>query len=70
MYAHCVAQFQFASVGTQAWEGTYGIPLPGIEPCPFFYPYPQTDGFNSSASYTMRAVSVVSSTRISTSSDR
>lgn len=55
MYAHCVAQFQFASVGTQAWEGTYGIPLPGIEPGPFFYPYPQADGFNSSASYTMRA---------------
>mgnify|MGYP007021923765 CR=1 FL=1 len=37
MYAHCVAQFQFASVGTAAWEGTYGIPLPGIEPGPFWY---------------------------------
>ena len=40
MYAHCVAQFQFASVGTSAWQGTYGIPLPGIEPGPFWYPYP------------------------------
>jgi len=55
MYAHCVAQFQFASVGTQAWEGTYGIPLPGIEPGPFFYPYPQAEGFNSTSSYTLRA---------------
>ena len=55
MYAHCVAQFQFASVGTQAWEGTYGIPLPGIEAGPAFYPYPQVDGFNSSSSYTTRA---------------
>ena len=54
MYAHCVAQFQFASVGTQAWEGTYGIPMPGIEPGPFFYPYPQADGFNSTSSYNMR----------------
>ena len=27
MYAHCVAQFQFASVGTQAWEGTYAQTL-------------------------------------------
>ena len=55
MYAHCVAQFQFASVGTSAWEGTYGIPLPGIKPGPFLYPYPQVDGFNSTSSYTMRA---------------
>ena len=55
MYAHCLAQFQFASVGTQAWEGTYGIPLPGIEPGPFFYPYPQADGFNGTSSYNMRA---------------
>jgi hypothetical protein len=55
MYAHCVAQFQFASVGTQAWEGTYGIPLPGIEPGPFARWYPHPDGFNSTSSYNMRA---------------
>ena len=36
MYAHCVAQFQYASVGSNAWQGTYGIPLPGIEPGPAF----------------------------------
>ena len=54
MYAHCVAQFQFASVGSHAWDGTYGIPLPGIEPGPFFHPYSvaifdtfkHIDGFN------------------------
>ena len=55
MYAHCVAQFQFASVGTSAWAGTYGIPLPGIESGPYFYPYPQADGFNATSSYSMRA---------------
>lgn len=55
MYAHCLAQFQFASVSTNAWEGTYGMPLPGIEPGPGFYPYPQADGFNSTSSYSTRA---------------
>lgn len=55
MYAHCVAQFQFASVGTSAWEGTYGIPLPGIEPGPSGYWYPQAEGFNSTSPYTTRA---------------
>ena len=55
MYAHCVAQFQFASVSTDAWGGTYGIPLPGIEPGPHFYPYPQADGFNGTSSYNLRA---------------
>jgi hypothetical protein len=54
LYAHCIAQFQYASVGTVTWEGTYGIPLPGIEPGPFFSPYPQADGFNSTSSYNMR----------------
>ena len=54
MYAHCVAQFQFASVSTVQWSGTYGIPLPGIEPGPFWYPYPQADGFNETSSYNTR----------------
>ena len=55
MYAHCTAQFQFASVGSHAWDGTYGIPLPGIEPGPFARWYPHPDGFNSTSSYNMRA---------------
>ena len=55
LHAHCHAQFQFASVGTMAWSGTYGVPLPGIEPGPYFTPYPQADGFNGTSSYTMRA---------------
>jgi hypothetical protein len=57
MYAHCVAQFQFASVGSNAWQGTYGIPLPGIKAGPTFYPYAfwHVDGFNSTSSYNMRA---------------
>jgi hypothetical protein len=56
MYAHCVAQFQFASVGSHAWDGTYGIPLPGIEPGPFINPYGpfQIEGFNETSSYNMR----------------
>ena len=57
MYAHCVAQFQFASVGSHAWDGTYGIPLPGVEPGPFLYPYAffDVDGFNDTSSYNTRA---------------
>ena len=57
MYAHCVAQFQYASVGSDAWQGTYGIPLPGIKAGPSFYPYAfwEVDGFNSTSSYNMRA---------------
>ena len=55
MYAHCVAQFQFASVGTSAWQGTYGIPLPGIQPGPFAQIYPDPEGFNGTSSYNMRA---------------
>lgn len=55
LHAHCHAQFQFASVGTQAWSGTYGIPLPGIEAGPAYTPYPQADGFNSTSPYSMRA---------------
>jgi len=54
MYAHCTAQFQYASVGTVAWEGTYAIPLPGIEPGPYWYPYAQVKGFNETSSYNMR----------------
>ena len=42
LYAHCVAQFQFASVGTDPWAGTFGIPLVGEKagPNPHFYPWP------------------------------
>lgn len=61
MYAHCIAQFEFASVaglsdGTQTLTGTYGIPMPGIKSGPpGTYPYPQADGFNSTSSYSTRA---------------
>lgn len=34
LYAHCNAQFQFASSGTDHWKGTFGIPLVGLEPGP------------------------------------
>ena len=54
LHAHCTAQFQFASVGTTPWMGTYGIPLPGVEPGPTYTPYPQADGFNATSSYNMR----------------
>ena len=54
LHAHCHAQFQFASVGTTPWDGTYGIPLPGVEPGPMYTPYPQADGFNATSSYNMR----------------
>ena len=55
LHAHCHAQFQFASVGTTAWDGTYGIPLPGIEPGPFYSPYPQADGFNGTSTFSQKS---------------
>lgn len=54
VHAHCTAQFQFASVGTNA-DGTWGIPLPGIQPGPYYRALAwDVEGFNSTASYTMR----------------
>jgi len=59
MHAHCTAQFQFASVGTTqnifSPTGTGGIPYPGIKAGPFFLPYLNADGFNSTSSYNMKA---------------
>ena len=47
LYAHCLAQFQFAASGTDPWAGTYGIPLVGVEPGPTGMAwYPMADGFN------------------------
>jgi len=47
LYAHCLAQFQFAASGTHPWEGTFGIPLVGVEPGPTSFAwYPMAEGFN------------------------
>ena len=47
LYAHCLAQFQFAASGTDPWAGTYGIPLVGVEPGPSGLAwYPMAEGFN------------------------
>lgn len=47
LYAHCLAQFQFAASGTDPWAGTFGIPLVGVEPGPTnFAWYPMAEGFN------------------------
>lgn len=46
LYAHCMAQFQFASVGTDPWAGTFGIPLPGVPAGPMPVPYPFPIGMN------------------------
>lgn len=47
LYAHCLAQFQFAASGTDPWAGTYGIPLVGVEPGPTGMAwYPMAEGFN------------------------
>ena len=56
LYAHCLAQFQFASSGTIPYGGTFGVPLVGEPPGPkpdFFYPKPA--GFNSTSDYTTKA---------------
>ena len=47
LYAHCLAQFQFASVGTDPWAGTFGIPLVGEYAGPSEQvPYPFPEGMN------------------------
>lgn len=48
LYAHCLAQFQFAASGTDPWAGTFGIPLVGVEPGPDMEHawYPMAEGFN------------------------
>ena len=47
LYAHCLAQFQFAASGTDPWAGTFGIPLVGVEPGPTSFAwYPMAEGFN------------------------
>jgi hypothetical protein len=49
LYAHCLAQFQFAASGTDPWAGTFGIPLVGVEPGPSSFAwYPMVEGFNRS----------------------
>ena len=48
LYAHCNAQFQFASSGIDPWKGTFGIPLVGLEPGPgnAWYPFGGIENFN------------------------
>ena len=48
LYAHCKAQFQFASSGIDPWMGTFGIPLVGWKPGPSAGWYPSPEHFNSS----------------------
>jgi len=48
LYAHCLAQFYFASSGTSLDGGTFGVPLVGERPGPkpgYFYPKPS--GFDA-----------------------
>ena len=55
MHAHCVAQFQYASVGSGNYEdGTYGIPLPGIVAGPNWNIQP-IEHFNSNSTYNEKA---------------
>lgn len=51
MYAHCLAQFQFASSGTIPYGGTFGVPLVGERAGPNAFFYPNADGFNSTSDY-------------------
>ena len=55
LHAHCYTQFLFASVGTTTNDGTFTVPLPGIDAGPGYIPYPQADGFNSSSTYSTKA---------------
>jgi len=55
MYAHCVAQFQYASVGTDHSRGTFGVPLPGVLAGPSIFIFQTPDGFSDSTSYSTKA---------------
>lgn len=55
LHAHCVAQFQYASVGSGNYgDGTYGMPLPGIVAGPHWNIQPIAH-FNSSSTYNEKA---------------
>lgn len=51
LYAHCLAQFYFASSGTIPYGGTFGVPLVGERPGPNDFWYPNAAGFNSTSDY-------------------
>ena len=55
LHAHCVAQFQYASVGSgSSGDGTFGIPLPGIVAGPSWN-IQQIAHFNSTSTYNEKA---------------
>ena len=63
LYAHCLAQFQFAASGTVPYSGTFGVPnyggtfgvpLVGTRAGPADFFYPNADGFNSTSDYSTK----------------
>lgn len=51
LYAHCLAQFYFASSGTLPGSGTFGVPLVGEDAGPGTFFYPNAKGFGSGSDY-------------------
>lgn len=54
LYAHCVAQFLYLSVGTEHSRGTFGIPMPGRLPGPAVRLFARPDGFDKDSSYSTK----------------
>ena len=54
LYAHCVAQFEYLSVGTEHSRGSFGIPMPGRLPGPAVRLFARPDGFDKDSSYSTK----------------
>lgn len=54
LFAHCVAQFRYASVGSDHSRGTFGIPHPGELSGPSFFLFRTPDGFDEHTDYSAK----------------
>ena len=51
LYAHCYAQFTYASVGTSTNQGVFAVPFPELKAGHISIPYARPTGYNDTASY-------------------
>lgn len=56
LYLHCVAQFEYASVGTDHSFGTFGVPLPGMPAGPRMFYFGGVDDLEGASSRTKARV--------------
>jgi len=54
LYAHCYAQFLYASVGSQSGDGVFAVPFPELKAGEISVPYARPTGYNDTASYSQK----------------